>query len=69
MTVYPIRPPESLDVYRTGELPEVEEVRMVAMSARQAASLEILGQRLCEIGAPDNGAMCLAIAAMWKVAQ
>ena len=68
MTVYPLHPPQSFKVHRPGELFGTEEIRLVAMSDTQAAALELLGQRLCELGAPDNGAMCLALAAMWKVA-
>ena len=67
MTLHPLYPPDSRKVHRASELSEVEEVRLVAISASQAAVLEMLGQRLCELGAPNNGAICLALAAAWKV--
>ena len=67
MTVHPLRPPDSRKVHRASELSEVEEIRLVAISASHATALEVLGLRLCELGAPDNGAMCLALAAAWKV--
>lgn len=57
----------SVKVHIPGELPEVTEVRMVAVTKAQAAVLEMLGERLAGIGAPSSGAVLLNLAAAWKV--
>ena len=66
--VFSINSEHPRKVIEPGELPVVEEIRIVAISQKQIEVVEMLGKRLSQIGAPSAGGVLLDIAAGWKVA-